>query len=72
MCVIRNPLVLIRAGIHIYEAIMDWKMLDLSFHECMKENWSGKQRTALKGGEEVFFSHISLKGEGRIVLFPIR
>lgn len=51
---------------------MDWQMLDLSFHEYMKENWSGKQRTALKGGEEVFFSHISLKGEGRVVLFPIR
>lgn len=51
---------------------MDWQMLDLNFYEYMKENWSGKQRTALKGGEEVFFSCIPLKGEGRIVLFPIR
>ena len=44
---------------------MDWQMLDLSFHEYMKENWSGKQRTALKGGEEVFFfSHFS-EGRGK-------
>lgn len=43
MGVIRNPLVLIRADIRIYKAIMDWQMLDLSFHEYMKENWSGKQ-----------------------------
>lgn len=42
---------------------MDWQMLDLNFYEYMKENLSGKQRTALKGGEEVF-SHFS-EGRGK-------
>ena len=71
MGVIRNPLVLIRADICIFEAIMDWQMLDLSFHEYMKGNWSGKQ-DCFEGWRGSLFSHISLKGKGRIVLFPIR
>ena len=63
MGVIRNPLVLIRADICIFEAIMDWQMLDLSFHEYMKENWSGKQ-DCFEGWRGSLFSHFS-EGQGK-------